>query len=110
MERIERINEEVKKEISTMIQNDLKDPRISGIISVTKVHVTKDLKFAQIYISILGADKAEVMEGIKSSAGFMRKELGKRMQIRILPELQFKLDESMEYGTHIDEVIKNLNK
>lgn len=109
MERTDRIAEEIKKVISDMIQNELKDPRVKGLISVTKINLTKDLKFCKIYISVLGADKEEVLAGIKSGAGYMRKELGQRVQIRILPELQFVIDNSMEYGAHIDQVIKGLN-
>ena len=109
MERTDRIAEEIRKVISEMIQNELKDPRVKGLISVTKINLTKDLKFCKIYISVLGADKEEVLAGIESGAGYMRKELGQRVQIRILPELQFVIDNSMEYGAHIDQVIKGLN-
>jgi len=107
MDRTERIAEEIKKVISEMIQNELKDPRVKGLISVTKVMLTKDLKFCKIYISVLGANKDEVLLGIKSGAGYMRKELGSRIQIRIVPELQFVIDDSLEYGAHIDKVIKD---
>lgn len=108
MDRTERIAEEIKKVISEMIQNELKDPRVKGLISVTKVLLTKDLKFCKLYVSILADNKNEVLEGIKSGAGYMRKELGNRIQIRILPELQFILDDSLEYGAHIDKVIKEI--
>lgn len=108
MDRTDRISEEIKKVVSEMIQNELKDPRVKGLISITKVIVTKDLKFCKIYISVLGADKEEVLTGIKSSAGYMRKQLGSRIQIRIVPELQFVLDDSIEYGAHIDKVIKDI--
>ena len=109
MERTDIIAEEIKKVISDMIQNELKDPRVKGLISVTKTLITKDLKYCKIYISVLGADKNEVLEGIKSGAGYMRKELGNRIEIRILPELNFILDDSLEYGAHIDQVIKDIN-
>ena len=108
MERTDRIAEEIKKVISEMIQNELKDPRVKGFISITKVMLTKDLKFCKIYVSVMGADKEEVLQGIKSGAGYMRKELGNRVQIRILPELQFVIDDSIEYGAHIDKVIKDI--
>ena len=108
MERTDRIAEEIKKVISEMIQNELKDPRVKGLISITKVMLTKDLKFCKIYVSVMGADKEEVLQGIKSGAGYMRKELGNRVQIRILPELQFVMDDSIEYGAHIDKVIKDI--
>lgn len=108
MDRTARIAEEIKKVVSEMIQNELKDPRIKGLISVTKALLTKDLKFCKIYVSVMGADKTEVLEGIKSGAGYMRKELGNRIQIRVLPELQFVIDDSLEYGAHIDKVIKEI--
>ena len=108
MDRTDRIAEEIRKVISEMIQNELKDPRVKGLISVTKVLLTKDLKFCKIYISVMGADKEEVLQGIKSGAGYMRKELGSRVQIRILPELQFVIDDSIEYGAHIDKVIRDI--
>lgn len=108
MDRTDRIAEEIRKVISEMIQNELKDPRIKGLISVTKVLLTKDLKFCKISISVMGADKEEVLQGVKSGAGYMRKELGNRVQIRILPELQFVIDDSIEYGAHIDKVIRDI--
>lgn len=108
MDRTDRIAEEIRKVISEMIQNELKDPRVKGLISVTKVLLTKDLKFCKIYISVMGADKEEVLQGVKSGAGYMRKELGNRVQIRILPELQFVIDDSIEYGAHIDKVIRDI--
>ena len=108
MDRTTRIAEEIKKEVSYMIQNELKDPRVNGLISITKILLTKDLKYCKIYISIFGDKKEEVMEGIKSGTGYMRKELGRRVQIRIVPELQFILDDSIEYGAHINEVLKNI--
>jgi ribosome-binding factor A len=108
MNRTERIAEEIKKEISDMIQTQLKDPRVNGIISITKVMLTKDLKYCKIYVSILADNKQEAIEGIKSGAGYMRKELASRIKIRIVPELNFILDDSIEYGAHINEVIKNL--
>ena len=108
MERTDRIAEEIKKVISEMIQSELKDPRVKGLISITKVTITKDLKFCKVYVSVMGADKEEVLQGIKSGAGYMRKELGNRVQIRILPELQFVIDDSIEYGAHIDKVIRDI--
>ena len=108
MERTDRIAEEIKKVISEMIQSELKDPRVKGLISITKVTITKDLKFCKVYVSVMGADKEEVLQGIKSGAGYMRKEIGNRVQIRILPELQFVIDDSIEYGAHIDKVIRDI--
>jgi len=108
MDRTDRIAEEMRKELSYMIQNELKDPRINGLISITKVLVTKDLKYCKVYVSVFGDDKESVLGGIKSGAGYMRKELSTRIKIRTVPELQFVLDDSIEYGAHINEVLKNL--
>ncbi len=108
MDRTDRIAEEIKKELSSMLQHGIKDPRVTGLISITKVLVTKDLKYSKVFVSIFSEDKESVLEGIKSGAGFMRKELGNRIKIRTIPELQFVLDDSIEYGAHIDEVLKKL--
>jgi len=108
MDRTTRIAEEIKKEVSVMIQNELKDPRVTGLISITKVLLTKDLKYCKIYVSVFGTNKEEALEGIKSGAGYMRKELGRRIQIRIIPELQFVLDDSIEYGSHINQILRKL--
>jgi len=108
MDRTDRIAEEIKKELSYMIQNELKDPRITGLISVTKVIVTKDLKYCKVFVSIFGDNKEEVLLGIKSGAGYMRKELSTRIKVRTIPELQFVMDDSIEYGAHINEVLKSL--
>ena len=108
MERTERLEEEIKKVVGPFIDQKLKDPRLDGMISVTKVYLAKDFKLCKIYVSIFGANKEEALEGIKSGAGYMRKELGRRVQIRIVPELQFVLDDSIEYGAHIDQMLKNI--
>lgn len=112
IDRTIKVGEEMKKEISNIIQNELKDPRIKGIISVTKVDVTKDMRYAKVYISIYNQDdsKQEVLEGIKSSAGFIRKEVGKRIKVHYTPELIFELDNSIEYGMKINDILNNLNK
>lgn len=107
MDRIVRISEEVKKEISAIIQNELKDPRLSKLISVLHVKVTKDLYFAKVYISVLGNDeeKKNTLEGLKSSAGFIRREIGHRIKLRHTPEIQFELDNSIEHGAYISKLI-----
>lgn len=105
--RIDRISEEVKRELSNIIQNDLKDPRLPKMISLTTVSVTKDLKFAKVYVSVLGTDeeKKNAISGLKSAAGFMRRELSKRVQLRATPELHFILDDSIEKGAYISNLI-----
>ncbi len=108
--RIDRISEEVKKELS-MIIRELKDPRLSkAVVSVVNVNVTKDLKFAKAFISVLGSEDVQkgAMDALKSAAGFIRKEVGHRINLRNTPEFTFVLDNSIEYGAHINEVLKNL--
>ncbi len=107
--RIDRISEEVKRELSVII-HEMKDPRLSGMVSVIGVRVTKDLKFAKAFISVLGSDaeKNGVIDALKNAAGFIRKEIGHRINLRVTPEFSFVLDDSIEYGAHINEVLKNL--
>ncbi len=107
--RIDRISEEVKRELS-MIIHEMKDPRLSGMVSVVGVRVTKDLKFAKAFISVMGdeQEKKNVLDALKSAAGFIRKEVGHRINLRATPEFSFVIDDSIEYGAHINEVLKNL--
>lgn len=104
-----RIDEEVKRELGAVIR-ELKDPRISGVVSVVAVNVTKDLRFAKAFISVLGSyeQKAKTMEGIKSGVGFVRREIGKRLNLRQTPEFSFVLDDSIEHGAHINEILKGV--
>lgn len=107
--RMDRISEEVKKELSLIIR-ELKDPRITTVVSVVNVKVTKDLKFAKAYISVFGNEKAQkgVIDALESASGFIRREIGRRVKLRATPEFSFVLDNSIEYGAHINEVLKNL--
>lgn len=109
--RIERISEEVKREASQIILNELKDPRISKMISVTKAVVTKDMRYAKIYVSIMAEneEKKSVFEGLKNAAGFIRKELGSRIQLRYSPEVIFEIDDSIEYGMKISNLLKQIS-
>ena len=109
--RIGRIDEEYRKELSQIIGYELKNPNITGMISVTKVKVTPDLKYAKIYVSIMNSKNIkETMEGLKKSSGFIRSELAKRINLRNTPELTFEIDDSIEYDAYIDEIINELNK
>ena len=109
--RLGRIDEELKKEISSIITYDLKNPNITGMISVTKAKITPDLKYAKVYVSILNSKNDEkTMEALKKSAGFIRSQIAKRVNLRITPELVFEKDDSMEYGMKIDSILKDLNK
>ena len=109
--RLNRIDEEYRKELSTIIDRELKNPNITGMISVTKVKVTNDLKYAKVYVSILNSKSVEnTMEKIKKSSGFIRTELAKRINLRNTPELIFEIDDSIEYGARIDSIIKDLKE
>lgn len=109
--RFERINEELKKEISHIISYELKNPNVTGLISVTKAKVTPDLKYAKIYVSILNSkNDNETLEGLKKSSGFIRSQIAKRINLRITPELVFEKDDSMEYGAKIDSILRGLKK
>ena len=109
--RIGRIDEEFKKEISQIINYELKNPNVTGMISVTKVKVTTDLSYAKVSVSILNSkDVKETMAGLKKSAGFIRSELAKRINLRNTPEIIFELDDSLEYGARIDSILKDIMK
>lgn len=107
-----RINEEVKKTISNIIQNEIRDPRFTAMVSVTKVDVTKDLRYAKVYVSILGkeAEQKEALAIIKNSASFIRKELAKGVKLRNTPEVIFELDNTIEYGMHIDALLEKIKE
>ncbi len=107
--RLGRIDEELKKEISNIINYELKNPKITGLISVTKTKITPDLKYAKVYVSILNAKNTkETFANLKKSTGYIRTEIAKRINLRITPELIFVLDDSMEYGAKIDQILKEI--
>ena len=107
--RMGRIDEEYRKELSQIISYDLKNPNVTGMISVTKVKVTTDLKYAKVYVSILNSKNIkETMDGLKKSSGFIRSELAKRINLRNTPELIFEIDDSIEYGAKIDSILKEI--
>ena len=112
--RAERVEGQLKKEISKILLEDLKDPRI-GFVTITRIELTGDIRYARIYFSILGDDKAkeESLKGIKSAVGFIRKLIAERIKLRYVPELYFKLDNSLEYSINLEktfERIKNEHK
>ena len=110
--RINRISEEVRKVVSDLLLSEIKDPRISGMPSVNRVNVSKDLKFAKIYISVLGneEDKVNTIKGLENAKGFIRTEIGRRIQLRHVPEPLFFLDESIEQAIHLTKLIDEVNK
>ena len=105
-----RINEELQRELSTLIRA-LKDPRVQqSMVSVTKVEATGDLRYAKVYISVLDKDKSkETLKGLKSAGGFLRREIGSRLQLRYTPELVFEEDDSIAYGAKMFSLLRSLD-
>lgn len=110
--RHERVAEEILHELGTMLAGELKDPRLSGLLTVTEVRVTPDLKNARVYVSVLGdaAERARTVEGLTAASGFIRHELSERIQLRRAPEIHFVLDQTEEYGQRIEELLRQTKK
>lgn len=110
--RTERIAEAVRRLASEAIYTQLRDPRVAGFITVTRVEVTPDLRFAKIYYSVLGDEKKKkrVRAGLKSAKGFMRRFIGDALGLRYTLDILFKIDESAEYSGRIDEILNELHK
>ena len=106
---VDRINEDIKYYVSKIIREDIKNPRITGVISITSVNTTKDLRYAKIYVSNFGTKYThQTFNELKKSSGYIRKQLASMLKARNIPDLVFELDDSMEYGSHMDEVLKKL--
>ena len=109
--RIDRISEEVRREVDRIIREELSDPRIAGTYSITRADVTRDLRHAKIYVSVLEDDKREgMMKALKSAAGYIRRALGQNIIIRYSPELTFVSDENIAYGVHIAKVLADAQR
>ncbi len=110
--REKRLAEEIKKIVSSIIRNELRDPRVSPMTSIVEVDLTGDLRHVNIYVSILGdnEEKEETMEGLTRASGFIRREIGKRIKARYTPEVTFKLDNSIERGVYMYNVITKVNE
>ena len=108
--RIGRINEEIQKELSSAIRN-LKDPRVQDtMISITRVETTPDLRWAKVYVSFLDAERAKnAVKGLKSAGGYLRRELGRALNLRYTPELAWELDDSITYGAKMLALINSLD-
>ena len=105
--RIGRINEEIQRELANLIRA-VKDPRVTGMISVTAVETTPDLRYAKVFISVLDkSDSTQVLKGLKSASGWLRRELGHALQLRYTPELQFERDDSIDKGAHILDMLRD---
>ena len=109
--RIGRINEEIQRELADQLRR-LKDPRVSsGMVSIIRVDTTGDLRYARVYVSALDKSREkEVLKGLKSASGFLRRELGRALQLRYTPELQFIADDSIQHGAHILEALRDPSK
>ena len=109
--RINKINEEVRRELASVIR-ELKDSRIPMMTSVVAVHVTNDLSYAKCYISVMGNEEVQknALLGLKSASGFIRREVGRRINLRHTPEFIFEIDHSIEHGAYINQVLSDLNR
>ena len=110
--RTARLSEEIRKIISEVIQNGIKDPRVPMLTTVTRVEVTRDLRYAKAYISVFGSkeEKVKCVEGLKSAAGYIRREVGSKIKVRYTPEILFEIDESLEHGLHINKILSDIKK
>lgn len=112
--RTRRVSEEVRKIISKMLyEGQIKDAKVKSsksLISVTSVEVVRDLRYAYVYISVLGNDAQSVIEGLQNAAGYVRKEVGQQMNIRYTPEIVFRLDDSIKKGAYMSKLISEVNK
>jgi ribosome-binding factor A len=109
-ERIKRLQEEIKKEASFIIQRKVKDPRL-GFVSITDVELSRDYSYCKIFISVLGDEneREQTMEGLHKATGFIRSELAKKLRLKTVPKLSFHYDQSLEYGSKIDAILKKLD-
>ncbi len=110
--RTHRVAEAIRRVTSEIVQRHLKDPRIKGFITVTKVEVTQDLRLARIYYSVLGDEKKKklIAEGLKSAKNFIRRRIGDELKLRYAPDISLVIDKSLEYKERIDKVLKKIHK
>jgi ribosome-binding factor A len=108
--RVSRVGEQIKKELSQIIQQEIKDPRI-GFVTVTGVEMSGDLQIAKVFISVLGTaqDKQQSLAGLEKAKGYIRSEIGRRIHMRHIPELIFSIDESLEHSEHISRLLRDVN-
>jgi len=106
--RFERVAEEIRLEVSLMLAGELKDPRLAGPVSVTEVRVSPDMGTVRVYVQVEreAAERAAILAGLKAASGYIRHELVERLQLRRAPDVQFQVDESEEYGRHIDDLLR----
>ena len=109
--RSEKVADLIQREVSEMLVRSIKDPRI-GFVTITKVTVSEDCRFAKVYFSVAGtlAERESSGKGLNSAKGYIRKELGRRLRLRYTPEIVFQFDPSIEYAIHMEEVIRNIHR
>ena len=108
--RIGRINEEIQRELASLLRT-VKDPRVHGLVTITRVDTTPDLRYAKVCVSVLDkSDVKEVVKGLKSAGGYLRRELGRALSLRYTPELVFQADDSIDRGTHILKLLNDIER
>jgi ribosome-binding factor A len=107
--RADKVGDQIRQEISDILLKELKDPRI-GFVTITKVAVTDDLRQAKVYYSVFGGEqeKEDSLQGLESATGYIKRELGRRMRLKYMPEITFLFDDSLEYGAHIEELLQGV--
>ena len=108
--RVSQIGEEIKRVISQLLRTKIKDPRISDMVSITEVRVTNDLSFAKVFVSVFGTEdeKNDTLEGLRNAEGFIKKEIGRNVKIRIMPKLIFELDDSVEESLRLEKILEEI--
>lgn len=108
-DRKDRISEEVRRELDRILREDVRDPRVTGTWSITRADVTRDLRYAKVRVSVLEDDlRAPLLKALKSASGFIRRELGHRLNLRYTPELLFEADDNIAYGVHISSILADV--
>ncbi|MBF0158381.1 MAG: 30S ribosome-binding factor RbfA [Magnetococcales bacterium] len=108
--RVDRMREQVRRELARVIERgDIRDPRLQGIISVTDVELSRDLQYGTVFVSVMNADAAPVIEALNHAVGFMKGSLAKALSVRYVPQLRFKEDTSFAYGNHIEGILRSLD-
>ncbi len=110
--RADRVGEAVREEVAAFLARDVKDPRILGLVTVTAVEMTRDLRHAKVFVSIMGSEteRAATFEGLKSTASFLRSRVGKALQLQFAPEIAFRVDESVARAAHIETLLAGLRE
>ena len=108
--RVSQIGEEIKRVISQLLRTKIKDPRISDMVSITEARVTNDLSFAKVFVSVFGteAEKNDTLEGLRNAEGFIKKEIGRNVKMRIMPKLIFELDDSVEESLRLEKILEEI--